>query len=59
MPKMWAKLRKKADLEDQHRCLTRYNLDVLVMETLKLFSKLISTNTDDKTEENKLKDITA
>ena len=66
---MWATLQNQVDLEDPTSLLTWYILDVLseqhlvnnriVMEKQKLFSKVISTNTDVKTDETHLKDITA
>ena len=69
MPKMWAILQKKTDLEDQvsfidQVCLgcTQRTAQVnnsFVVEKQTLFSKLISTNADVKTEWKNLKDITA
>ena len=69
MPKMWAILQKKIDLEDQVSFIDQVFLgctqratqvnNSIVVERQKLFSKLISTNADVKTEWKNLRDITA
>ena len=52
MPKMWASLQKRSDLDDS------VSFTDHVRDEQKLFSRLISTNTEVKTEEKKPKDIT-
>ena len=68
MPKMWAILRKKIDLEDQVSFIDQVYLGCTqraaqvnnsFVKGQKLFSKLISTNADVKTEWKNLKDIPA
>ena len=66
---MWAILQEKIDLEDPVSFIVQENLgctrraaqvnNSIVVEKQKLFSKLISTNADVKTEWKNLKDITA
>ena len=69
MPMMWANLPNNVGLEDPTSLFDRENLGCtqraaqvntrIVMEEQKLFSKLISTSTDVKTEETNPKNITA